>query len=329
MTKPIKQLIEKLVVEAQAQKIQRFVVGAVIEANDKVLCLKRARDDFMPGLYELPSGKVEEGESLLDALTRETKEESALDIEAVNSYLGYFDYTSGSGKLTRQFNFGVTATGRVQLEPKEHEGYAWLSAHEIKQYNISGEVKNAIDVHFLKKKLPVDTDELSEQAQQEGIARFVVGAIITDSTNKKALVMKRASDDFMGGLDELPSGKVEKGELSEHALVREIKEETNLDINSINSYVGHFDYRSGSGVMTRQFTFTVSTKPESELKLSSEHEGFAWMSAQEINRYQVSTEVKKLLTQFFTPTLTAQSDLFSNRKRAAEEAPEETPSLKK
>jgi 8-oxo-dGTP diphosphatase len=327
--KNLKSIIEKLVSQAQEQQVQRFVVGALIDVNDKVLCLKRASDDFMPGLYELPSGKVEDGESLLDALKRETKEESALDIQSIDQYLGYFDYTSGSGKLTRQFNFAVTATGRVQLEPKEHEGYAWLNSTEVKGYNISNEVKNAIEVHFLKKKLPTETDALVEQATKDGIARLVVGAIITDPTHKKALVMKRASDDFMGGLDELPSGKVEKGELLERALVREVKEETNLDISTINSYVGHFDYRSGSGVLTRQFTFTVSTKPDSELKLSPEHEGFAWMSAQEINRYQVSAEVKKLLAQFFTPGPAAKSDLFSNRKRAAEEALEETPSLKK
>ena len=73
--KNIKSVIEKLVSQAQEQQVQRFVVGAVIEANDKVLCLKRASDDFMPGLYELPSGKVEDGESMLDALKRETKEE--------------------------------------------------------------------------------------------------------------------------------------------------------------------------------------------------------------------------------------------------------------
>ena len=56
----------------------------------------------------------------------------------------------------------------------------------------------------------------------------VVAAIIIDGD--KVLATQRADGDFKGGW-EFPGGKVEHGESSECALVREIKEELNLEIN--------------------------------------------------------------------------------------------------
>jgi hypothetical protein len=52
---------------------------------------------------------LDPGETLAAALAREVDEETGLDLEAITAYLGDFDYTSGSGKPSRQFNFA----GRV------------------------------------------------------------------------------------------------------------------------------------------------------------------------------------------------------------------------
>ncbi|MFI5558518.1 NUDIX hydrolase [Amycolatopsis japonica] len=115
----------ELAAEATAAGIQQFVVGAVICSDDAVLLLRRPSDDFMGGIFELPSGKVEAGESLDAALLREVKEETGLEVTAIRQHLGTFDYTSGSGKASRQFNFvvDVAATGPIVLE--EHDTYQW------------------------------------------------------------------------------------------------------------------------------------------------------------------------------------------------------------
>lgn len=72
-------------------------------------------------------------------------------------------------------------------------------------------------------------DLLIEKGKEEGIIKNVVGAIIV-SENNEVLIMSRKEDDFMGGIDELPSGNMESGEMIYEALIREVKEETNLDI---------------------------------------------------------------------------------------------------
>ncbi len=56
----------------------------------------------------------------------------------------------------------------------------------------------------------MDTKNIEQQAKKDGIERFMVGAVIFN--NKLILFVRRAQDDFMGGIYELPSGKVDVSE---------------------------------------------------------------------------------------------------------------------
>jgi 8-oxo-dGTP diphosphatase len=123
-------LLEQLTAEAKADDVQQFVVGAVVQHDNKVLLLKRPDDDFMGGIFELPSGKVESGEKLDGALRREVNEETGLDVSAIRDYLGYFDYTSGSGKKSRQFNFAVDVAASEPVVMTEHDSYLWSALAE-------------------------------------------------------------------------------------------------------------------------------------------------------------------------------------------------------
>ncbi|CAF0943796.1 unnamed protein product [Brachionus calyciflorus] len=110
-----------------------------------------------------------------------------------------------------------------------------------------------------------------------------------------------AANDFLGGLYELPSGKVENGEDSIEALKREIKEETNLNVVSVIRYLGHFDYKSKSGALTRQFNYEVSTDSIENLKLIEEHEKADWIS-NSINAFKklnVSINVREIIEKYF------------------------------
>ncbi|GGN20018.1 hypothetical protein GCM10011609_71500 [Lentzea pudingi] len=118
-------LLERLTKEAEADGVVQLVVGAVVEDDGKVLLLKRPADDFMGGIFELPSGKVEPGEDLKTALAREVEEETGLTVAVATAYLGSFDYTSGSGKKSRQFNFVVTVDAPEPVVLQEHDEYQW------------------------------------------------------------------------------------------------------------------------------------------------------------------------------------------------------------
>lgn len=135
-------LMEELTLQAQYDEVAQLVAGAVVQHDGKVLLLKRPSDDFMGGIFELPSGKVEPGERLDAALAREVQEESGLIVSGIRTYLGHFDYISGSGKKSRQFNFAVDVTAPEPIELREHDAYLWAPLTE--EPPVTDAVKNVL-----------------------------------------------------------------------------------------------------------------------------------------------------------------------------------------
>ena len=135
---------------------------------------------------------------------------------------------------------------------------------------------------------------LIKKGKQDGIVKNVVGAIILNEKNE-ALIMSRKIDDFMGGIDELPSGNMEQGENIYEALVREVKEETNLDVINVKSYIGSFDYISGSGKKARQYNFVLDFRNTENIILT-EHDEYNWLTIEEIRKSnKITDEVKYIL----------------------------------
>lgn len=128
-------LLDDLARAATRDAVEKTVVGAVIARPDgKVLLLHRPADDFLGGMWELPSGGVEDGESLVEALRREVAEETGLAVTELGAYLGHFDYRSGSGRRTRQYNFAVTATVTGEtVRLSEHDAHLWADSSRQEQ----------------------------------------------------------------------------------------------------------------------------------------------------------------------------------------------------
>ena len=138
---------------------------------------------------------------------------------------------------------------------------------------------------------------LLEKAKDEGIIKNVVGAIITNEQGK-ILILSRKKDDFMGGIDELPSGNMEPGEDITNALIREVKEETNCDMEKILYYINSFDYKSGSGKNARQYNFLISVKNTSSIILT-EHDSYSWETVDEIiSNSKITSKVKETIEKY-------------------------------
>ncbi|GAA2158891.1 MULTISPECIES: NUDIX hydrolase [Glycomyces] len=80
-------------------------------------------------------------------------------------------------------------------------------------------------------------DQLTAEAERDGIATLAVGAVVTDEAGR-VLLLRRNPEDFMGGQWELPSGKTDPGERLAAALAREVKEETGLELTAITAHLG-------------------------------------------------------------------------------------------
>ena len=138
---------------------------------------------------------------------------------------------------------------------------------------------------------------LLEKGKEEGIVKNVVGAIVVNEQGK-ILIMSRKADDFMGGIDELPSGNMEEGEDIITSLAREVKEETNCDLEKILYYIDSFDYKSGSGKKARQYNFAVKVDCTNNIILT-EHDSYSWESTEEIfKNSKITQEVKNIVKKY-------------------------------
>ena len=93
---------------------------------------------------------------------------------------------------------------------------------------------------------------------------------------------------------ELPGGKVEEGEFFDDALVREIKEETNLDckVGDLAIAIQH-DYSYKRTVQMIMYLDNV----EGEFKISDEHTDGKYASIEEIKTLKLSSCLKKVLKE--------------------------------
>ena len=76
---------------------QRVGVSGIADRNGAVLVIRRSkRESFLPGIFELPGGKLRFGESPEAALHREFLEETGMEVCAIR-LLNARSYISQSG----------------------------------------------------------------------------------------------------------------------------------------------------------------------------------------------------------------------------------------
>lgn len=105
--------------------MQVVVAGALI-AGSALLVAQRQRPPELAGLWELPGGKVAEGETEVAALARELREELGIEV-AVGQRLGA-DVPVGEGLILRAY--AVEQTGGT-LHPHDHRALRWVSDTDL------------------------------------------------------------------------------------------------------------------------------------------------------------------------------------------------------
>ena len=123
-------------------------VGAVIVRDQKALIIKRAHEP-RKGEWSLPGGLLELGESLQDAVRREIKEETTLDV-TVGPIIETFDrvHRDAHGRIRYHFvivDFVCWPDSGEAIPASDAEGVAWVRITEIDDYKVNAHAKAVIE----------------------------------------------------------------------------------------------------------------------------------------------------------------------------------------
>lgn len=102
------------------------VIAAVIRLDDRYLVCRRPSDKQFGGLWEFPGGKLEPGETLVEAAARELSEELDLDV----THVGDIEFSTVDETSSMIIHFTpVVATGIPKA--LEHTDLSWLTVQEL------------------------------------------------------------------------------------------------------------------------------------------------------------------------------------------------------
>lgn len=131
------------------------------------------------------------------------------------------------------------------------------------------------------------------------VQKIVLGGVVIK--DGKILILQRHKDeDVYPNMWELPSGKRESLEPSETSLIREVREETGLDVKIIMPF-SVFDYQIEKPDEIRdstQINFLVAPLSDNII-LSEEHQSFAWITKEEIDKYELTEATKGVIKKAF------------------------------
>ncbi|HEU4966390.1 MAG TPA: NUDIX hydrolase [Candidatus Saccharimonadales bacterium] len=135
--------------QAATDGVTHFATGLAVARDNKILIVRRAAHDWLGGVYELPGGGVDDGETIAEGAIRELQEETGLAITKILDTFDGFDYSTDHKPRVRQINFLVeVAPGEVVLDPNEHDEYQWVDESSYKDVAVSPEIQKCLAVAF-------------------------------------------------------------------------------------------------------------------------------------------------------------------------------------
>ena len=128
-----------------------LAVSAAIIDNGEVLIVRRARPPVQ-GIYTLPGGVVESGETVTEAVIREVREETALTIEPA-TLAGYREMITreAGGRTERHFVilcFAARLISGKAIPNEEIEEIRWCHPDELDELDTTDGLADIVDAAF-------------------------------------------------------------------------------------------------------------------------------------------------------------------------------------
>jgi len=124
-----------------------IVDSELSDYDPNILLIQRGKNLDGKGLYGLPGGHMEFGETWQECATRELKEETNLDCTEFKQ-LGWVNYTTETGiQYVTLFVKGINWGGWLRnMEPEKHTVVKWVSLSKLQTMKIFVPLKKFLEL---------------------------------------------------------------------------------------------------------------------------------------------------------------------------------------
>ncbi len=133
------------------EKVTKVSVAGFIYHQGKVLIVRRSKKEgFLPGVYEMPGGKLDFGEEPMTGVAREIEEEVGLEVAVIAPYHIFSYLTKGGALYTVEIDFLCKLESHPQKVALSdaHDKSLWITKKELEKIDITPLMKNAITKGF-------------------------------------------------------------------------------------------------------------------------------------------------------------------------------------
>lgn len=105
----------------------------VVNNQNKVLLLRRAKNDSFPGTWEFPGGGFESGEDPKESIEREVAEEAGLHIKAIRplAVITHDSHDKNVEIVRITYECRLINTDETVKLSLEHDAYQWIDSNEL------------------------------------------------------------------------------------------------------------------------------------------------------------------------------------------------------
>jgi 8-oxo-dGTP pyrophosphatase MutT (NUDIX family) len=120
--------------------------GGIVENEEKKILFQ-----FRRGFWDLPKGKLEDGETIEDCAVREVEEETGLQNVQLGQLIGitYHSYIEDGKDIEKETHwFAMKVSGHQELVPQQEEDIMelrWVDKNDLKDY-LSKTFKNIVEI---------------------------------------------------------------------------------------------------------------------------------------------------------------------------------------
>ncbi|MFY1635155.1 NUDIX domain-containing protein [Solwaraspora sp. WMMB335] len=126
----------------------RCVAALIVDDDGRIFFQRRSpQRRLFPNTWDIAGGHVEPGETLIEALYREVREETGWTVSHILAEVGDYTYTGDDGIARLETDYLVRVDGdltRPQLEAGKHTEFRWLGADELAVLDESREVNDGL-----------------------------------------------------------------------------------------------------------------------------------------------------------------------------------------